>query len=77
MDEQTAGIHLRAGEAYGRDATCGQKIDYQSEESADRAASAMNNKGKSRHELEPYPCFWCRGWHVGRKMTEEERVQFS
>jgi len=52
----------------GKESTCGNKINYKSEESATRAAKDLNEKGKARHELEPYQCPFCNGWHVGRKM---------
>lgn len=68
-------MHLRAGKHYGEAATCGEKVDYKSEESAEKAASNLSNKyGRS---LEGYPCYWCSGWHIGRAMTEAERMLFS
>lgn len=70
MDEVTRQLHLDAGRRYGREATCGVKIDYKSEASAQRAATKMMAKGSK--ELEAYPCAWCDGWHIGRKMSEEE-----
>lgn len=70
-------MHLRAGEAYGRDATCGLKVDYKREESAIRAAQAMTAKRTDGKRLEAYPCFFCAGWHVGREMTDEERARFA
>lgn len=72
MDEETRQLHLSAGKQYGREATCGTKVDYRSEESAVRAAEAMNAKSTTRKPLEAYPCYWCEGWHIGRAMTEEE-----
>lgn len=75
MDGVERQLHLRAGKAYGRDATCGTKIDYRSEESALRGATAMAIK--HGRQLEHYPCFWCSGWHIGRAMSEAERRQFA
>ncbi len=75
MDEETRARHMSAGEAYGRAATCGNKIDYKSEKSAARAAEAMN--AKSDKVLEAYPCFWCQGWHIGRAITEQEWEQLG
>lgn len=75
MDEATRQMHLKAGRAYGVEATCGKKIDYGSEESADKAAAAMTRK--TGRELEAYPCDFCDGWHVGRAMAEEERSTFA
>lgn len=79
MDDSETRMHLRAGEAYGQDATCGPpgkpKIRYSSEASAIKAAVAMTEK--HGRDLEGYPCFWCSRWHVGRMMTPEERKRFS
>lgn len=75
MDAKTMQLHIMAGWHYGRDATCGSKIDYKSEASADRAAGKMMAKGSK--ELEAYPCAWCTGWHIGRKMTEKEKSVFN
>jgi len=75
MDDHTRTMHLAAGLAYGREATCGLKIDYRSESSAERAAEAMT--AKSGRALEAYPCVWCEGWHIGRKMDEKERQEFG
>ena len=77
MDEATRQMHLEAGRQSGRDATCGPKIDYKSEESAVRAAEAMNSKQKVRKPLEAYPCYWCEGWHIGRAMSTEELAEFQ
>lgn len=81
MDDLTRRMHLRAGLFYGRTATCGDgfskplKQDYRSEERADRSAKQLSARfGK---EMEGYPCPFCRGWHIGRKMTPEEVSQFS
>jgi hypothetical protein len=70
MDDKTFRMHLEAGRVWGEAATCGRKIDYKSEESADRAAQAMMAKGSKA--LEAYPCTWCGGWHIGRATTPEE-----
>lgn len=75
MSEEEIQVHLKAGETYGRDATCGTKINYVREENTVRAARRMSEK--HGRDLEAYPCFWCNGWHVGRVMTQEERAEFS
>ena len=75
MDAETREMHLTAGEHYGRKATCGLKVDYKSEESANKAVAAMGAKGSK--VMEAYPCFWCDGWHIGREMTETEVTRFS
>jgi hypothetical protein len=72
MDDRTFAMHIAAGLAWGEAATCGRKIDYKSEESAERAARAMMDKGKADKPLEAYPCAWCAGWHIGRATTPDE-----
>lgn len=78
MDLLERKMHLAAGEAYGREATCGPpekpKVDYKSEDSAAQAAVKLS--GKYNRDLEGYPCFWCGGWHVGRALTMKERAQW-
>jgi hypothetical protein len=75
MSEEEIQVHLKAGEAYGRDATCGTKVNYAGEERAVLAAKRLSEK--YRRDLEGYPCFWCKGWHIGRAMTKEEWAEFS
>jgi hypothetical protein len=76
MDEETRAMHLAAGKAYGRGATCGAKVDYTSEDTAQQAAAAMTAKRSDDKTLEAYPCYWCCGWHIGRAMTEPEMARF-
>lgn len=74
MHQRIYNTHIKAGLAYGREATCGTKIDYKSEGTAEKSARAMWDKtGK---EFDHYPCAWCKGWHIGRAMTEEEIERF-
>lgn len=75
MDRQEMNMHLTIGRAYGIEATCGNKVDYKKESSAARAATAMMDKGAK--ELEPYPCAFCFGWHIGRALTTEEKLAWS
>jgi hypothetical protein len=79
MDNATRRMHLRAGYAYGRDATCGPpekpKQKYHTEETAADAAVRMSTQ--YGRDLEHYPCYWCGDWHIGRTMTQEERDQYS
>lgn len=49
----------------GRKAMCAGKVRYHSWVSADRAASNMSTRYNARKE--PYPCIWCKRWHVGKK----------
>lgn len=77
MNGYEMAMHYQAGRAYGIERTCGTKVDYKTEERANKSAMAMNKKSMSNHELEAYPCAWCYGWHIGRKMTEAERDKYS
>lgn len=63
-------VHHIAGYLSGRERACGKKVDYQSEGSAVRNAERATLRYNS--EKEAYPCIWCGGWHIGRKMTQEE-----
>ncbi len=75
MEQALYDLHINAGKKAGADATCGKKVRY-SEESAEKAAVAMNKKPSTRKELEHYPCAFCDQWHVGRKMTVEELLAY-
>lgn len=75
MTQEELEMHLRAGKYYGKDATCGKKIDYKSEATAAKSAAKLSNpEGKT---LEGYPCYWCSGWHIGRALTQHEIWLFS
>lgn len=85
MIDEEIRMHLAYGKYAGEPPTCGNKKTYLTEEEATKAAKSLNSSGKARHEVEPYPCFWCSeayetlflNWHIGRKMTEKEREVFS
>ncbi len=61
--------------SYERHGERKQKIDYRSQESADRARAKLEKKYNKvaegepekafRRELDAYQCWFCRGWHVG------------
>jgi hypothetical protein len=72
MDAETRRAHLAAGQRAGRESTCGEKVDYKSEETADLIAAKLNARAERRNTLEGYPCYWCSGWHIGRKMSAAE-----
>lgn len=78
MTDELKEIHLKVGSLMNRDGVCGKKINYRSEESAVRASNSMNKKTEREgyHELEPYPCYYCNGWHIGRKMSIEEMKKY-
>lgn len=70
MDAETKQLHLDVSRLCGKNSACGNKIDYQSEATAQRSADVMLARGSKN--LEPYPCYWCNGWHIGGTMTVEE-----
>jgi hypothetical protein len=72
MDEDLQKLHIEAGRLCGKDKTCGDKINYITEATAIQAAERMNKKPNTRNILEGYPCAFCNGWHIGRKMTRSE-----
>lgn len=76
MEQEIFNLHLQAGKKAGEQRTCGKKIKY-SEISANKAAVKMNSKSTTRNELEPYPCYFCNQWHIGRKMSKEELESYS
>lgn len=72
MENREYNLHLKAGFQAGKGRTCGKKINYKSEDTARKAIFKISEKGKNRHVLEPYPCVFCGGWHIGRKMSQKE-----
>jgi hypothetical protein len=65
MEQHIYELHLRAGLISGREKTCGKKTAHETEELAINAAEAHNRWEKRRHDVEPYPCAFCRKWHIG------------
>ena len=72
MEKKLFDLHIVAGQKAGRERTCGAKVAYPTEESAERAALEMNAKPTTRKPLEGYPCAFCEKWHTGRKMSLDE-----
>ena len=77
MDPALEALHKSAGLKAGEERTCGKKVRYPAEESANRAAAEMNTKPATRKTLEAYPCPFCGQWHIGRKMSSEELTAAS
>jgi len=75
MEPEAISMHIAAGLHYGIDATCGNKVDYKSEATAEKSADKLSIKYS--RDMEGYPCAFCEGWHVGRKLTEEEVARFA
>lgn len=71
-------MHYAAGLVYGRAATCTGKEDFLSWFAAeDYARGHALLPVEPYPYTEPYPCVWCRGWHVGRALERDERGFFS
>jgi len=62
--------HLRAAKRYGKESCCLTKIQHKTYSHAAVAAESASIKyGK---EKTPYPCPYCKMWHVGRKLSQNE-----
>ena len=72
MDPNLFKLHEQVGNLCGVERTCGKKVRYSDEAKAQQAAMVMSAKPATRNPLEPYPCVFCKGWHIGRKMVHEE-----
>jgi hypothetical protein len=77
MNSEMQELHLKVGKICGQEKTCGKKMNYKNEETATKSAAVMNRKyNNPDHVLEPYPCAFCGGWHIGRMMPKEWMVDF-
>lgn len=63
-------LQLLAGYFCGKENTCGNKVNYKSFETGSDIAIKVGAKFKK--PMETYPCIFCKGWHVGRLMQEDE-----
>jgi|3_EtaG_2_1085321.scaffolds.fasta_scaffold04441_3 hypothetical protein len=70
MDNKTKQLHLNAARKAGIANSCTEKIDYKNFETALKSSILMS--GKYKKPLEPYPCPFCEGWHIGREMSRKE-----
>jgi hypothetical protein len=59
MTPEDIRMHLAVGRYYGKDASCGYKIRFETEESADKQLANFTASGKMNKSLEVYPCYWC------------------
>jgi hypothetical protein len=82
-------MHFRAAKAAGQESACGLKLQHQSLDGAEGAARSLNRRNEAAGDpkrFEAYPCPFCSPspspiigafyYHVGRKMTDDEREQF-
>jgi len=76
MDAELIELHKKAALSSGKNRACEGKINFKSEETAEKAASRLNKKTNrpNFHLLEAYPCPFCEGWHIGRKFVLSGRT---
>jgi hypothetical protein len=76
MDTELMELHKKAALSSGKERACEGKINFKSEETADKAAARLNKKTDrpNFHLLEAYPCPFCEGWHIGRKFILSGRT---
>ena len=72
MSNELIELHLNAAIKAGVEASCGKKNKYTTYEVAYKASLQLNGSGMARHMVEPYPCPFCKFWHIGRLMGENE-----
>lgn len=77
MDSRLHRLHLLAGQAAGKERTCGTKVKYETEELAVKAANSINKSNNRKHINEAYPCPFCGKWHIGREMSEQELKNYE
>ena len=71
MDKKTYDLHLLVGKLSGVEKTCGKKIRFETLESAQKGSDSHNKWEKRKHDVEPYPCFFCNQYHIGGIMKQE------
>ena len=76
MDNEIIQLHLAAAKKAGQEKSCGKKQNHVTYENAYKASLSLNGSGKARHQVEPYPCPFCSGWHIGRVMTKQELITY-
>ena len=70
MASQKWNKHLRASKRFGKVSCCLTKIQHRTFSAAFVAAESASKKyGKMKT---PYPCPYCKLWHVGRLLSPHE-----
>ncbi len=75
MDDTLFNIHMKAAEAVGKDKACRNKTGFQTETAAYKAADAHNRWEGRKHDVEVYPCPFCRLWHLGGIWPVEKMLE--
>lgn len=68
MDKIIYDLLFAAGKAYGKEKSCVDKVDFKTEELANKKIKEL----KKQNKLQAYPCYFCGGWHIGRKISISE-----
>ena len=76
MSPELHELHLQAGKLAGVEKTCGSKRSFSTEENAEKAALHHNQWKGRKHDVEPYPCYFCKQWHIGGIMPLEVLQKF-
>lgn len=76
MEQELYNLHINAGLKAGEEKTCGKKTKYADETAANKAAQSHNKWEKRRHDVEAYPCAFCKQWHIGGIMPREVLEKF-
>lgn len=67
--------HINVAFIHGSKRACRGKRRYHSYKKAASIANMMSKKVKA--DLEAYPCPFCYCFHVGRRMSKEERRSYT
>ncbi len=64
--------------ASGLDRACGDKYRYRTYALAEEAARAVSGKPENKYyPVDPYPCPWCRGYHIGKLVSKEGQQELA
>jgi len=70
MNAQEALLRGRVAARRGKVNSCDGKFRYWNYTKAAKAVKEIMERKQA--EKDPYPCPFCFGWHIGRKMSAEE-----
>lgn len=71
MDKHLFLLHIKAQPIFGIQKSCKSKRRYRTEYLAEKMTESHNSSPCKQYELWQYPCIYCCGWHIGRKLTVE------
>jgi len=62
---------LKISKICGYKNSCKNKVNYKWKYTANTVLDNLKQKYHTQ-ELESYPCYFCGGWHIGRKIHPKE-----